>query len=254
MTHNKTDNFRMVSATIEATGESVPIEAIVDEKSHDKAEQAYRLAVRLSSEQPVVIVVREVQDVIMVHNISEMASGTVANFAKTVKELTLLDLLRGENGLHAVQEAVELMSHLTSISDLIFGNRQLPTSDEAVEDLAGKQWITASEAAVLREIISLKQLLESDKEQLEQQRQIQTGVASSQERLRKNIATLSVDGLKSNPVLLRYIENLGKEEEKYMESKALEDRLTVAIKEKTSLISKKSAAALSLMRERLLVN
>ena len=146
------------------------------------------------------------------------------------------------------------MRQLTSISNLANRNQFLPTTEDNVDDLAAKQWITVGEATMLREIITLQRQLQNNKDQLEQQYQIQNGVASSQERLRKNISTLSVDGLKSNPVLLRYIENLGKEEEKYLESKALEDKLNADIKEGGASISKKISVALTAMSERIFAN
>jgi hypothetical protein len=77
-------------------------------------------------------------------------------------------------------------------------SRLRPPSKEISAPLS-KGWITESEAALALEIVAKKQdALSAIKESLDAVAKVKDSVVSSQVRLRKNITTLSVDGIREN--------------------------------------------------------
>ena len=253
VTHNKTGMYRLVSATIESTGEDVPLQVIVDEKSHGKEEQAYRMAVKIPTSHPVVIIVREVRDNVKQYHIADMSSQALREFkTKTVKEFEQLELLRSDNGLSTVHAALDLMQQLKALQDILDNSSNLPSQLKQIDEMLANYWITASEASLMQSLRQKREDIKEAQEKLDLQRKIQASVTTSEDRLRQNIKTLSIDGIRDNPILLRYINSLASEEEKYMESKQMEETLEIAVKEGNTFISRTTSAILDCIRDRLL--
>ena len=80
------------------------------------------------------------------------------------------------------------------------------------------------------EIVAKQDALSAIKESLDAVAKVKDSVVSSQVRLRKNITTLSVDGIRENPLLTRYINALDAEEDKYTDSLEKEAELQAAKK------------------------
>ena len=95
---------------------------------------------------------------------------------------------------------------------------EFPSSKGEVLNLLVSNNITDDEAALCREVIRLSDERNEMKSNIALQKENQKKVDLAQERIRKNIETLSKDSLKTHDVLNKYISMLTVEEEKYFES------------------------------------
>ena len=95
---------------------------------------------------------------------------------------------------------------------------EFPSSKVEVINLLESKNITDDEAELCREVIRLCDERNEIKSNIALQKENQKKVDLAQERIRKNIETLSKDSLKTHDVLNKYISMLTVEEEKYFES------------------------------------
>ena len=169
VTHNKTKGMSLVSATVVGSGETVPVEAIRDESSHQAQAIAYRMAVRLPAllDGPVAIRVleelTETKEEVVDSNSSEW---NLENIERSMKTFTSCGLLTASdaNAMQAVIEKTRQNIFLTNLQGSL-GN--YPSSPKEVSALLSKGWITESEAALVREIIAQKIAVEAIHESLD---------------------------------------------------------------------------------------
>ena len=233
VTHNKTSGMSLVSATVVGSGEAVPVEAIRDQSSHQGQAIAHRMAVRLPplSEGPVAVAIRVIEELTETkEEVVDSSCGeyTLEQIERSMKTFSSFGLLTANdaNDMQAVIDKTRQMIKLTSLQ-WIGG---VPSSQKDVSALLSKVWIAESEAALLREIVAQREALSAIKENLDAVAKVKNSVETSQDRLRKNITTLSKDGIRENPVLTRYINALGAEEDKYADSVQKEAELQAAKK------------------------
>ena len=232
VTHNKTSGMSLVSATVVGSGEAVPVEAIRDESSHQGQAIAYRMAVRLPplSDGPIAIrVLEELTETKEEVVSSDCGERTLESIERSMKTFSSCGLLSA-NDANAIQAVIEKTRQKILLTNLQSSWGYLPSTSKEVSALLSKGWITESEAALAQEVIAQKAAMTAIHEDLDTVAKVKNSVASSQERLRKNITTLSVDGIRENPLLTRYINALGAEEDKYTDSVEKEAELQTAKK------------------------
>ena len=164
----------------------------------------------------------------------EVADSTCGDYAldqieRSMKAFSSFGLLSASDA-NDMQTVIEKTRQMIQLNNLQSWVGAVPSSLKDVSALLTKGWITESEAALMREIITQREAVSAIKENIDAVAKVKNSVESSQDRLRKNITTLSKDGIRENPVLTRYINALGAEEDKYTDSVQKEAELQAAKK------------------------
>ena len=226
LTHDRTSKMKLVKAvvqTIDGREVDVAMSAINEETVHLSEPTAYRMALNISREEPAVLIVTE-----EVENVDKHSVG--AHSMRLVQELDASNVLT-ESQKSELIKAVNQAKFGSWLEKLVSGwsnITQFVSSEDEIRRLRLKNWLSDKQAVQFTELLikfAERTLIDS---QLDAQEKVKGAVEVSQERLRKNIETLSKDGIRDNPILTRYITALGTEEERYMVSTSKEAELMEA--------------------------
>jgi hypothetical protein len=200
---------------------SVPQEPITEDQAIGSNPSALRLSVVLSNDLPTIVEVLEEVDEL---EITRLSSKSTSDREKMLIEMATMSLVSPDEIklLTKASNDLKLKDMLTAVICDTF-----PDSVSFIESCFDCGWINRDEASLCHKRLELLVRRSGLETQIREQSKIKKNVDNAQERIRKNIETLSKDGLRDNPVVTKYLTALSLEEDKYATSTAKETELEV---------------------------
>jgi len=222
--HRGDVDFEIIRCFDAVSGRDVPVEPIIDKANPDVPPLQYRLWLKVKPGQMALVTVVEQKEISRNLHIATALDQYEEWEDGVLSEGDIADLRQKDNQLERFNFRRTVVDSGSDIALYPFDAKQ-------VHEKVKKGWIMEDEESQLHAILDVKKTIADFKVQLAEQSKIQNRVEEAQERLRKNIASLSkADGIKDNPLVLRYIEAMGNEEDKLAASEKEADRLSEQLK------------------------
>jgi len=223
--------FEMIRCFDSISGNEVQVEPIVDRANPDIPPFQFRLWLKINPGGIAIVTVIERKEITTIY--------PTHDFVTMYKTLPFEDGVILDSTIDDVKDKENCYAKYKFRQVLVNNHSAIPSTKVAVDEFLQKGWISNSEANQIMSIIGVTEMTEECNLKLHQELTAQQRVEEAQERLRKNIKALSSDGIKDNPLVTRYINAMGDEEDRLAASRVeeaqLHERIKILQAQKTSL-------------------
>jgi hypothetical protein len=244
-------NHTLLSAFEQRTRQPIAVEEVVDTTKPDAKPHAYHLWLELEPRGTATVVVLEekvVQQLVVGPQSSLAGVETFVQRVRSGDEEYSTDLLTSAQIDLVLGTAKE--RHIASQRQAVTSTGDLPNTLAELQEKEERGVFWPDEAKMVTGVIELAARQSELQTQLEDEQELQKQVEETQARLRMNISALSIDGIRNNPLVTRYITAMDAEEDKLAASTQRAAALRESLREVTQQVSSKKQALLQLIKQR----
>lgn len=241
----------LLSAFEQRTRQPIAVEKVVDTTKPDAKPHAYHLWLELEPRGTATVVVLEekiVQQTVVGTHSSLPGVETFVQRVRSGDEEYSAGLLTAAE-IELVLETTK-ERHIATQRQGVSSTGNLPSTLAELQEKEERGIFWPDEAKMATGVIELAERQAELERQLKDEQELQKQVEEAQARLRMNISALSIDGIRNNPLVTRYITAMDAEEDKLAASNQRASALRDSLREVTHQVSNKKQALLQLIKQR----